>query len=99
MFRRLPDRGAPGPAPFSWMFEGRACAGYPGESVAAALLRQGIPFIRRHPIDGSPRLPYCMMGQCQECLVRVGDGPAQRACMLPVREDMRVRPAGPDAPA
>ena len=95
MFRRLDeDAHAPRVAQVRWVFDGHACLAHTGESVAAALLRQGAPFIRHHPVDGSPRLPYCMMGQCQECLVHVDEGPAQRACMLPVRDGLRVRPSG-----
>lgn len=94
MFRRLPDTTANSPAPFNWVFNDQVFTGYPGESVAAALLRQNVSFIRHHPVDASARLPYCMMGQCQECLVSVDDGPAQRACMLPVRESMRVCSTG-----
>ncbi len=95
MFRRLPDYKVTTPVPFNWLFDGRTYTGYPGENVAAALLRQNVAFIRHHPIDGSSRLPYCMMGQCQECLVSVEGGPAQRACLLPVLEDMRVCSTGP----
>lgn len=94
MFRRLPDNTAADLGSIHWTFNDRVCTGYPGESVAAALLRQNVLFVRHHPVDASPRLPYCMMGQCQECLVLVDGGPAQRACMLPVRESMRVRSTG-----
>lgn len=62
-----------------------------GETVAAALLAAGLDHTRTTPATGSPRAPYCMMGVCFECLMEI-DGVANRqACMVPVREGMRVR--------
>ena len=94
MFRKLPEVPGAEQPPFAWTFDGAACAGYPHESVAAALLREGVPFVRHHPVDASARLPFCMMGQCQECLVSVEGGPLQRACMLPLRPGMDVCSGG-----
>lgn len=98
MFRRLHDTGHVPAQSYRFQFDGRDVEGFAGESVAAALLRAGVTSFRLHPIDASPRLPYCMMGVCQECLVCVEDGPARRACLLPVAEGLRVGPAtGKDA--
>ncbi len=61
-----------------------------GESVAAALLAHGRGDFRLSAISGAPRAPYCMMGVCFECLVEI-DGVANRqACLVPVREGMRI---------
>jgi D-hydroxyproline dehydrogenase subunit gamma len=74
----------------SFSFEGQRVIGYPGESVAAALLAAGIRSLRASPRDGAPRGTFCWMGLCQECTV-VADGVRQPACRLPVREGLAVR--------
>jgi sarcosine oxidase subunit alpha len=61
-----------------------------GESLAAALLAAGIRRLGEGP--GSPRAAFCMMGTCQQCLVRV-DGKLAQACLTPVRAGMVVTPA------
>ncbi len=62
-----------------------------GESVAACLLRAGVPFNRLTPVSGAPRLPYCMIGQCFDCLVEIDGIGNQQACLTIVRDHMRVR--------
>ena len=60
-----------------------------GETVAVALLCAGRLDLRRSPRIGSLRGAFCMMGVCQECLVRV-DGELRQACLTPVEDGMRV---------
>jgi predicted molibdopterin-dependent oxidoreductase YjgC len=90
MFRRLPETGTAQAASCRFDFNGGPIDGYAGETVAAALLRADVPSFRVHPIDASPRVPYCMMGVCQECLVCVDGGAARRACLMPVAEGLKV---------
>ena len=88
-FSRLPDAAA---RPVTITFDGAVIAAREGDSVAAALLAQGITTTRATPVSGAPRGPFCMMGVCFECLVEI-DGEANRqACMVEVREGMAVRP-------
>lgn len=61
----------------------------PGISVAAALIRAGMSHLRDSP-QGHPRGAFCMMGICQECLIRINNTPAQ-ACMTPVTENMSIK--------
>ena len=62
-----------------------------GASAAAAVLLAGVFRIRETPVSGAPRLPYCMMGVCFDCLAEI-DGIANRqACMVPVAPGMRIR--------
>lgn len=61
-----------------------------GEVLAAVLLREPEPIARRHPVDGTPRAPFCMMGACFECLVDVDGVPGQQACLIQVAEGMTV---------
>ena len=64
-----------------------------GVSVAAALcLLDRLPF---ESASGTryPRAPYCMMGACFNCLVRIDGDAHQRACMVEVSNGMRVETA------
>lgn len=87
-FRRLPD---PGRRAVAIVFDGRAVQAREGDSVAAAILAAGIAVTRRTPVSGAPRGPYCMMGVCFDCLVEIDGMPNCQACMVEVREGMRVR--------
>jgi Uncharacterized anaerobic dehydrogenase len=97
MFKRIASTGParpaqPGPAgevPFT--FDGRSMAGAPGDTVAAALLANGVRAGRRTPVGGSPRGPYCMMGVCFDCLVTIDGAANQQGCMIPLRAGMQVR--------
>lgn len=62
-----------------------------GETVAACLLRSGVPFFRTTPISGAPRLPYCMIGHCFECLIEIDGAGNRQACLLAVEDGMRLR--------
>jgi predicted molibdopterin-dependent oxidoreductase YjgC len=90
MFRRL-DCTDGDPATVAIEVDGATVAARAGDSVAVALLNAAIVPFRTTPISGAPRAPLCMMGVCFDCLVEI-DGVANRqACMVVVREGMRVR--------
>jgi D-hydroxyproline dehydrogenase subunit gamma len=77
-----------GPA-VDFTVDGATVTGITGESLATALLAADIRRLRYSPRSGTSRGIFCMMGSCQECLVRV-DGNAVMACMEPVRAGMVV---------
>lgn len=62
-----------------------------GESVAAAILNAGLVPYRWSVVSESPRAPYCMIGNCFECLVEIDGQPNCQGCLVPVREGMRIR--------
>ena len=62
-----------------------------GECLASVLLRQRPFSFSKHPIDGSPRAAFCMMGVCFECLVEVNGVPNQQACLITVERGMNVK--------
>lgn len=64
----------------------------PGETVAACLLRVGVAKFRTTPVTGAPRLPYCMIGHCFDCLVEIDGIGNRQACLTLVESGMRVRP-------
>ena len=74
---------------FDW--DAATVTGVAGESLAAALLAQGVDVFGRHPRDESPQGLFCANGQCAQCMV-VADGVPVKACMTPLAEGMRVRP-------
>jgi predicted molibdopterin-dependent oxidoreductase YjgC len=75
----------------TFYFEGQELHAAAGDTVAAALLAHEQVNFRSTSVSNTARGPYCMMGVCFECLVEV-DGVANRqACMLGVREGMRVK--------
>jgi len=88
MFERLDE---PSGARVVFHFEGEVVSAFAGETIAAALLAQGVVAHRDTVVSGRPRAPYCMIGVCFDCLVEI-DGVANRqACRVRVRDGMRVR--------
>lgn len=68
-----------------------------GETIATALLCAGQLELRRSPRAGNPRGAWCMMGVCQECLIRV-DGVVRQACLTPAESGLRVSAATLSSP-
>ncbi len=63
-----------------------------GISVAAAVLGHDHPGgTCTHPVDASPRAPYCLMGVCFECMMEINGEPNVQSCLVPVAEGMRVK--------
>ena len=75
----------------SIIFEGKKLDVEKGLTVASALLVSGNTGFRSSVVSGQPRAPYCMMGVCFECLNEIDGIPNQRACMIPVREAMKIQ--------
>lgn len=74
--------------------DGRAVSAYAGETLAAVLLAEGVMAFHRTR-SGQPRGPFCNMGTCFECQVRVSAGGRdemrwRRACVCPVADGMTV---------
>ena len=62
------------------------------DSVAAALLADGIPSFGRRPVSAVPRATFCMIGNCFDCLVEIDGETNLQACLVTVRDGMRIRP-------
>ena len=86
MFKRLAEAG---PA-LTITVDGRAVSARSGDTVAAALLANGIYHCRTTPVTGAPRAPYCLMGVCFDCLVTIDGVGSRQACLVPVRDGMAV---------
>jgi predicted molibdopterin-dependent oxidoreductase YjgC len=87
MFRRLPERQG---EPVAFTFDGKPLTAVAGDSLAAALLANGISRFRTTPVSGAERGAYCMMGVCFECLVAIDGRSNRQSCLVTIEEGMRV---------
>jgi D-hydroxyproline dehydrogenase subunit gamma len=81
--------GEGGGASLNFSFEGQVIAAREGQSVAAALIAAGI---RSWRVDesGHHKGALCCIGYCFECRCRIDGEADRRACLIEVREGMRV---------
>lgn len=87
MFRRLDEGDG---EPVTVTVDGKSVTVRAGDSAATAALLAGLDSTRNSPADGSPRAPYCMIGTCFECLMVIDGVPSTQACLVTVREGMRI---------
>ena len=76
--------------PVSVIVDGVPHTAREGETVAGLLLREGLVPFRRHPVDGSPRTAFCLMGVCFECLVTIDGRQSCQACLTAVADGMII---------
>src|SRR5690625_3992855 len=74
----------------SFTFDGQELYGYEHDTIASALLANGIRTLRSHEASGTPRGIYCNIGHCFECRVTVDGVSNVRACLTPIRSNMTV---------
>jgi D-hydroxyproline dehydrogenase subunit gamma len=81
-------------APFaqniSILFNGMPITARVGETIAACLLRACVRAFRTTPVGGAPRLPFCMIGHCFDCVVEIECKGSRQACLTLVQEGMRI---------
>jgi predicted molibdopterin-dependent oxidoreductase YjgC len=87
MFKRLPDQVQ---ERLSFTLDGKLMEARAGDSVAAALLANGVSSCRTTPVSGAHRAPFCMMGVCFDCLMMIDGIGNRQACQVPVRAGMVV---------
>ena len=75
-------------------FAGRTLQARDGQSVAAALTAAGVRSWRTTRRGARPRGLFCGIGVCFDCLLTIDGRPAQRACLVPVRDGMILGEAG-----
>lgn len=71
-------------------YNGQEMEGFEGESVAAALLAQGIRIHRYTAKQHKPRGVFCAIGRCTDCVMVVNGEPNVRTCITPLTAGMRV---------
>ncbi|QBQ06077.1 (2Fe-2S)-binding protein [Sporosarcina pasteurii] len=74
----------------TFTFDGQTFEGFEGDTIASALLANGIRQLRVHEETGAPRAIYCNIGHCFECRVTVNETDTVRACMTPIQNDLKV---------
>ena len=72
------------------LVDGRTLFAREGETVAAALLANGIRVFRHTAKRHEPRGLFCGIGQCTDCVMEIDGVPNQRTCMTIVRAGMVV---------
>jgi predicted molibdopterin-dependent oxidoreductase YjgC len=70
--------------------DGREVEALEGETVASVLLVHGDGPYRRTALSHDARAPFCMMGVCFECLVRIDGTYNRQGCMVSVKPGMRI---------
>ena len=70
--------------------DGKTLFAREGETVAAALLANGIRVFRHTAKRHEPRGLFCGIGQCTDCVMEIDGVPNQRTCMTIVRAGMVV---------
>ena len=93
MFRRLPEIETASQSAgqtVAFTIDGRPANARAGDSVAAALLANGVTVCRNTPVSGAARGPYCMMGVCFDCLVTIDGTGNRQGCQIRVAPGMAV---------
>ena len=90
MFKRLSEQGGDIGESIQLTVDGKPVRARAGDTVAGAMLAAGVERFRTTPVTESPRAPYCLMGVCFDCLVTIDGIGSRQACLVPVREGMRV---------
>lgn len=77
-------------ATIGFSFDGLRMSARAGDTVAAALLANGVETFRETPVSGARRGPYCLMGVCFDCLVVIDGVGNRQACLTLVEDGMKV---------
>ncbi|MBB5686864.1 (2Fe-2S)-binding protein [Sphingobium boeckii] len=74
--------------------DGIALAAFDGETIATAMLSQGMAMFRRDA-RGRPRGLFCNMGTCGECMVTLtAENRRVRACVTDAQNGMDIATDG-----
>ncbi|MGA8149949.1 MAG: 2Fe-2S iron-sulfur cluster-binding protein [Terriglobales bacterium] len=74
-----------------FFFQDKPVEAKPGDTIAAALYRDGQRIFSRSFKYHRPRGLLCVSGKCPNCLMNVDGIPNVRTCITPVRADMKVK--------
>ena len=74
----------------SFTFNGDSYEGAQGQSIAAALMASGVRELRITRFHNEPRLIFCGIGVCFDCVVVVNGVANQRACLVEIQQDDQI---------
>ena len=80
------DRGRP----VRFVFDGRTLDAFAHDSIASALLANGVQVLRHSVGEHRPRGFFCGIGRCASCSMIVDGVPDVRACVTLVEDGMVV---------
>ena len=86
LFKRLVERDRPS---LAFTLDGQPASGLLGDTLLTAVLTSE-EHLRGSDFSAQPRAGFCLMGACQDCWVRLGDGRRVRACATPLEAGMQV---------
>lgn len=76
LLKRLVEQDRP---VLAFTLDGQPAIGLQGDTLLTAVLTSS-EHLRGSDFSAEPRAGFCMMGACQDCWVRLGDGRRVRAC-------------------
>lgn len=76
LFKRLAEQDRP---TLTFTLDGQPASGLLGDTLLTAVLTRS-EHLRGSDFSAEHRAGFCMMGACQDCWVRLGDGRRVRAC-------------------
>jgi aerobic-type carbon monoxide dehydrogenase small subunit (CoxS/CutS family) len=76
LLKRLAEGDRPA---LDFTLDGQPASGLLGDTLLTAVLTCG-DHLRGSDFSAEPRAGFCLMGACQDCWVRLGDGRRVRAC-------------------
>ncbi len=76
--------------PITIYFEGIPVLANEGDTVASALIANGID-VFGFTEKGHSRGFFCAIGKCSSCLMEIDGIPNVRSCITPVRDGMQVK--------
>jgi aerobic-type carbon monoxide dehydrogenase small subunit (CoxS/CutS family) len=86
LLKRLTEQDRP-ILPFT--LDGKAASGLRGDTLLTAVLTQA-EHLRGSDFSAQPRAGFCLMGACQDCWVKLGDGRRVRACSTLLEADLVI---------
>lgn len=75
----------------TFFFEGQELKAAEGETIAAALMANGIRSLRYTSKQHETRGIFCGIGQCSDCMMEVDGKLNVRVCVTPVKQGMKVK--------
>lgn len=76
----------------NFFWQGQEIHAFRGETIASALIANGVRVFGHHHKDGAPQGIFCANGQCAQCLV-IANGLPLKSCAELVEPGMHVEPA------
>jgi len=75
---------------FEIVVDGKPVPARAGDTVASALVAQGVRVFRYSTKRDEPRGMFCAIGRCTDCAMTVDGAPNVRTCVTPARPGMVV---------